>query len=346
MTNCLRWLILFLFLGNVVLADENKVRCVVHGKLVGMEVEDVLLVDATLDSRYHGTKVVVKDHCFEDVLELPHAKGYKLIFVTRKPWKWYTVPFIAEDGEVDITVNVDKNYTVKGGKFNERYQKYRELQRQEIGWKQYSFMHKFCEGQWDELYLFLVVEELQRRQTYQSELDEELERAYHVLAEKFVFSDYTRLGRMLVDGFHNIRPGGHYVDFEAPDLEGCKVKLSDVIKGKVAIIDLWASWCMPCRAKAKAMIPLYEKYKDRGFKIVGVAREFKNTDRMKQAIKQDGYPWLQLVELDDSYQIWTRYMLGNAGGGVFVVDRDGKILAVNPKPGEVQKILEQKLGEL
>lgn len=337
---------MFLFLGNVVLADENKVRCVVHGKLVGMEVEDVLLVDATLDSRYHGTKVVVKDHCFEDVLELPHAKGYKLIFVTRKPWKWYTVPFIAEDGEVDITVNVDKNYTVKGGKFNERYQKYWELQRQEIGWKQYSFMHKFCEGQWDELYLFLVVEELQRRQTYQSELDEELERAYHVLAEKFVFSDYTRLGRMLVDGFHNIRPGGHYVDFEAPDLEGCKVKLSDVIKGKVAIIDLWASWCMPCRAKAKAMIPLYEKYKDRGFKIVGVAREFKNTDRMKQAIKQDGYPWLQLVELDDSYQIWTRYMLGNAGGGVFVVDRDGKILAVNPKPGEVQKILEQKLGEL
>lgn len=337
---------MFLFLGNVVLADENKVRCVVHGKLVGMEVEDVLLVDATLDSRYHGTKVVVKDHCFEDVLELPHAKGYKLIFVTRKPWKWYTVPFIAEDGEVDITVNVDKNYTVKGGKFNERYQKYRELQRQEIGWKQYSFMHKFCEGQWDELYLFLVIEELQRRQTYQSELDEELERAYHVLAEKFVFSDYTRLGRMLVDGFHNIRPGGHYVDFEAPDLEGCKVKLSDVIKGKVAIIDLWASWCMPCRAKAKAMIPLYEKYKDRGFKIVGVAREFKNTDRMKQAIKQDGYPWLQLVELDDSYQIWTRYMLGNAGGGVFVVDRDGKILAVNPKPEEVQKILEQKLGEL
>ena len=82
-------------------------RCVVHGKLVGMEVEDVLLVDATLDSRYHGTKVVVKDHCFEDVLELPHAKGYKLIFVNRKPWKWYTVPFIAEEGEVDITVNVD-----------------------------------------------------------------------------------------------------------------------------------------------------------------------------------------------------------------------------------------------
>ncbi len=49
------------------------------------------------------------------------------------------------------------------------------------------------------------------------------------------------------------------------------MRLSDIIKGKVAVIDLWASWCMPCRAKAKAMIPIYEKYKDRGFEIVGVA---------------------------------------------------------------------------
>ena len=66
--------------------------------------------------------------------------------------------------------------------------------------------------------IFLVIEELQRRQMYQSELDEELEHAYHVLAEKFVSSDYTRLGKILLDGFHNVRSGGHYVDFEAPDL--------------------------------------------------------------------------------------------------------------------------------
>ena len=178
---------------------------------------------------------------------------------------------------------------------------------------------------------------------YQDEPDDELEKAYRVLAVKFPSSDYTRLGKMLLDGFREIRPGGRYVEFEAPDLEGRVVEVSDVIRGKVAVIDLWASWCMPCRAKAKAMIPLYEKYKDRGFEIVGVAREFKNTDRVRQAIEQDGYPWLQLIELDDSRRIWTRYMLGNAGGGVFLVDRDGTILAVNPKPEEVQSILERIL---
>ena len=90
-------------------------------------------------------------------------------------------------------------------------------------------------------------------------------------------------GKILLDGFIP-GPGGRYVDFEVPDLGGSKVRLSDIIKGKIAVIDLWASWCMPCRAKAKMMIPIYEKYKDRGFEIVGVAREFKNTERMKQAI--------------------------------------------------------------
>ena len=341
--NGLKCLLLFLFLGNVVLAGEDKVRCVIRGELVGMDAVEVLLVDATVDSRYHGTYVPVKDHRFEHVLELPHVKGYKLIFVTRDPRVWYTVPFMVEDGEVRVTVNVDKSYTIRGGVFNERYREYQEDRLREIGWKRFAFMHEYCAGQRDELYYFLVVEELQRRQAYRDELDDELEKAYRVLAGKFPSSDYTLLGKMLLDGFREIRPGGRYVEFEAPDLEGRVVNISDVIRGKVAVIDLWASWCMPCRAKAKAMIPLYEKYKDRGFEIVGVAREFKDTGRVKQAIKQDGYPWLQLIELDDCRRIWTRYMLGNAGGGVFLVDRDGTILAVDPKPEELEDMLERML---
>ena len=297
MTNYLKCLILLLFVGNLAIAGEKKVRCVIHGELIGMEAKEVLLVDATVDSRYHGTYVPVEDGRFKYVLELPHVEGYKLIFVTKNPRVWYTVPFIVENGKLHITVNADKSYEIRGGVFNDRYRKYQELQQQEIGWKRFSFMHKFCAGQWDELYYFLVVDELQRRQVYQAELDDELENAYHVLAEKFASSKYTCLGKMLIDGFHSVKPGGHYVEFEAPDLEGRVVNVPEVINGKIAIIDLWASWCMPCRAKAKMMIPIYEKYKDKGFEIVGVAREFKNTERMKQAIAQDKYPWLQLGEL-------------------------------------------------
>ena len=66
-------------------------------------------------------------------------------------------------------------------------------------------------------------------------------------------------------------------------------------RGKVALIDLWASWCGPCRTTSKQLIPIYEKYKDRGFTVIGVAREQNSDIRMREAIRKDGYPWLNLI---------------------------------------------------
>ena len=66
---------------------------------------------------------------------------------------------------------------------------------------------------------------------------------------------------------------------------------------------------------------------------------------LQEAITKDKYPWLQLVELNDQNQIWTRYMLGNAGGGVFLVDPNGIILSVNPTPQEVEAELVKRFGK-
>lgn len=137
----------------------------------------------------------------------------------------------------------------------------------------------------------------------------------------------------------NTKVGGDYFDFTAPDLAGNDHTLSKEIAGRVALIDLWGSWCASCRKHSKELIPLYDKYKDRGFTVVGVAREYDNADAMKTAIKRDGYPWLNLLELDDRLGIWKRYGIGNAGGGRFLVGRDGKILAVNPDAAQVEAIL-------
>lgn len=97
-----------------------------------------------------------------------------------------------------------------------------------------------------------------------------------------------------------IRPGGHFIDFSAPDLSGKVHTLSEEISGKVAVIDLWASWCGPCRRHSMALIPVYEEYKDKGFTVVGVAREQNGTEAMEAAIRKDGYPWLNLVELNEA----------------------------------------------
>ncbi len=139
-----------------------------------------------------------------------------------------------------------------------------------------------------------------------------------------------------------IKVGGKYYDFTAPDLNGVEHTLSKEIAGKIAIIDLWASWCGPCRAFSKSLIPLYEAYKDKGFTIVGVAREYK-TEHMAAVLEKDKYPWISLLELNDRAEIWETYGIGNAAGGVYLVDRDGTILAIQPTAEEVETILKEKL---
>ena len=139
--------------------------------------------------------------------------------------------------------------------------------------------------------------------------------------------------------------GCHYPDFTAPDLQGNLHRLSDHIKGKYAVIDLWASWCGPCRRHSKELIEVYEKWKDKGFTVVGIARENGDTKAMENAVAKDGYPWLNLVELNDAGQIWNRYLAGNGGGKILFVDPDGKILLINKEISEIASMLEHLMTD-
>ncbi|MBR5849424.1 MAG: AhpC/TSA family protein [Bacteroidaceae bacterium] len=136
---------------------------------------------------------------------------------------------------------------------------------------------------------------------------------------------------------------GRYIDFTAPALDGTLHTLSKEIAGKIALIDLWASWCGSCRRTSMSMIPVYEAYKDKGFTIVGVARE-NNSEDMKLAIEKDGYPWLNLLELKDENKIWEKYGADNSGGRTILVNSNGTILAVSPTSAEVEQILQKLLG--
>lgn len=142
---------------------------------------------------------------------------------------------------------------------------------------------------------------------------------------------------------NSLKAGGKFIDFSAPDLNGNTHTLSELINGKVALIDLWASWCGGCRKLSVATIPIYEKYKEKGFTVVGVARENGNTDAMKEAIQMHQFPWINLVDLNDSIGIWNKYGVGNAGGGTYLVDENGIFLAISPTTEELDSILQDKL---
>jgi thiol-disulfide isomerase/thioredoxin len=167
------------------------------------------------------------------------------------------------------------------------------------------------------------------------------------LSEKFYVKypdhPYTSLSKSMMEALKRIQVGNKFVDFALPDLEGNIHKLSEVIEGKFAVIDLWASWCGPCIMGSRELLPIYEEYKDRGFTICAVAREFKSTDQMVRRIEVEGFSWLNLVELDDRNNIWLQY--GVSGGGKkFLVDDKGIILAIDPQPHVIREILTERLS--
>jgi thiol-disulfide isomerase/thioredoxin len=164
-----------------------------------------------------------------------------------------------------------------------------------------------------------------------------------IYSKKFPTHPYTKQIQELLEAINTIQVGGLYIDFYAPTIEGEIIRASDVIAGKVALIDLWASWCGPCRVTSKSYMPIYEKFKSKGFVILGVANEFKNTNAFMKAIEKDKYQWLNLIELDSKNRIWDKYNVSNSGGSTFLVDSKGVILAINPDAKKLEQLLEELL---
>lgn len=171
----------------------------------------------------------------------------------------------------------------------------------------------------------------------------ELMRLYHDVYENFHPENPIHNTIRTQESAWLLQPGKPYIDFEARTVNGEKVMVSSYYKGKVALIDLWASWCGPCRRHSIAMIPVYEKYKDHGFTVVGIARE-NEVSLMTEAAQKDGYPWQSLIDLKDELKVWQKNGLGFAGGGMYLIDRNGIILSTSTDADELEPLIKKALG--
>ncbi len=122
-------------------------------------------------------------------------------------------------------------------------------------------------------------------------------------------------------------------NFELPDVNGKKVRLSD-FKGKVIILDFWATWCPPCRAEIPGFIELYNKYKDKGVVVIGISLDEGGLRDVLPFIREFGVNYPILI---GNYKVTQDY------GGIrgipttFVIDKKGNIRAkyVGYRPKEV-----------
>ena len=91
--------------------------------------------------------------------------------------------------------------------------------------------------------------------------------------------------------------GQKFTDFEMETPDGKPVKLSDYVgKGKVVLIDFWASWCGPSRREMPNLVEAYAQYKNKGFEIVGVSLD-QSGEAWKDAIQKLNITWPQMSDL-------------------------------------------------
>jgi len=109
-------------------------------------------------------------------------------------------------------------------------------------------------------------------------------------------------------------------DFTLPDVNGNKVSLSS-FRGKVVLLDFWATWCEPCLEELPDLVRFHEAHKDKGFTIVGVAMDAEGISVVGPFVRQNKLPYPILVsngDLPEGYPI-------PGFPSAFLIDKNGKI---------------------
>jgi peroxiredoxin len=118
--------------------------------------------------------------------------------------------------------------------------------------------------------------------------------------------------------------GAKFPDFEAKDLDGKPLSISNY-KGKILLVDFWATWCGPCVAELPNVIKAYEKYHDKGFEIVGISLD-ESEQKLRSFIKDKNMTWAQYFDGAG----WKNKLAQKYGvlsiPATFLLDGDGKII--------------------
>lgn len=132
-------------------------------------------------------------------------------------------------------------------------------------------------------------------------------------------------------------------DFMAPNPEGEILSLND-LKGKVTIIDFWASWCRPCRVENPNLVRLYKRMHDKGLEVVGVSLD-KSKASWLRAIEDDGLVWNHVSNLKYWQDPIAKLYSVRGIPAAFVLDKEGKIVAKNLRGRQLDAKIEELLAE-
>jgi thiol-disulfide isomerase/thioredoxin len=138
----------------------------------------------------------------------------------------------------------------------------------------------------------------------------------------------------------------HRVNLTFTALDGRKVN-NESLKGKIVLIDCWATWCGPCLKEMPHIKELYDKYHDKGFEVIGFSMdELSAKERVKKLIKQKNIPWPQRFEgkgfEEDSFR--KQYGIKSLPT-VYLLNKEGIIVDTNARGERLEALIKQYLNQ-
>jgi peroxiredoxin len=140
-----------------------------------------------------------------------------------------------------------------------------------------------------------------------------------------------------------IIPGQRPPEFVMKDLEG-RPRAPEQYRGKVLLIDFWATWCAPCVEEMPNLKALYEKYQGRGFAVLGVSLDT-DLDTLRDYLKEEEIAWPQICDRRGPKGELARRMGVLSIPTTVLLDRDGIIRHVNTRGPALEDAVRDLLGD-
>lgn len=149
------------------------------------------------------------------------------------------------------------------------------------------------------------------------------------------------MGERMLNEFFRNPVGKEFPEFPKgmKTVDGKELSL-ERFKGKVLLVDFWATWCPPCVAEVEPLVKVYNKFKDKGFEIVGISFD-KDKDAFEKFVKENNVSWPNYFDGKG----WEN-LVGPTYGiqsipAMFLLDKNGKIVSTDLREGKLEKELEK-----
>lgn len=358
------WAVLFLGLFCVRCAQSDGYRYSLRGDIEGIKYGKAYLMTPDLNNPIIVDSSEIEDGKFllEGTLDEP---GQYVLSVNRRSFY-----FFMDGTKMDIVCPYEKlgNDYLKGSPSNDLDIAYNKLMQQEVnteqgrllneygqaleandqklsddlmtevlklGDKKYALTKDFIQKHPDRLFSAYIANVV-KEDSYErgSEL-------YNLLTDDIKMSYLGKNLKRDVDALAVSALGVPCPDFQVKDEEGNIVTLAS-LKGKMLVLDFWASWCGPCRQEMKNLREQYAEFKDRGLQIMSISLD-DSEEKWRQACEEEQIPWISTRDENGWSKSEIRKLFGiQAIPFIVLIDEDGNIVAKNIR----RNLLREKIIEL